>query len=72
MERSTDFLSNIDMVVGPRGHRRWPGAGRRRSWPRHWWRVPRWALWHGGMICGLIICLNGGAWRARADWFCPL
>ena len=24
MERSTEFLSNIDMVVGPRGHRRWP------------------------------------------------
>jgi len=26
MERSTEFLSNIDMVVGPRGHRRWPNA----------------------------------------------
>ncbi|PYG25016.1 transposase [Pelagimonas varians] len=24
MERSTEFLGNIDMVVGPRGHRRWP------------------------------------------------
>ena len=24
MECSTEFLSNIDMVVGPRGHRRWP------------------------------------------------
>ena len=23
MERSTEFLSNIDMIVGPRGHRRW-------------------------------------------------
>ena len=26
MERSTEFLSNIDMDVGPRGHRRWPNA----------------------------------------------
>jgi transposase len=26
MERSTGFLSNIDMIVGPRGHRRWPYA----------------------------------------------
>lgn len=26
MERSTGFLSNIDLVVGPRGHRRWPDA----------------------------------------------
>jgi transposase len=26
MERSTEFLSNIDMVIGPRGHRRWPNA----------------------------------------------
>ena len=26
MERSTEFLSNIDMVVGPRGHRQWPDA----------------------------------------------
>ena len=24
MERATELLSNIDMVVGPRGHRRWP------------------------------------------------
>jgi len=26
MERSTEFLSNIDMIVGLRGHRRWPDA----------------------------------------------
>ena len=25
MERSTEFLSNIDMVVGPRGHLQWSG-----------------------------------------------
>ena len=24
MDCSTELLSNIDMVVGPRGHRRWP------------------------------------------------
>lgn len=24
MEGSTEFLTDIDMVVGPRGHRRWP------------------------------------------------
>jgi len=24
MERSTEFLGKIDMIVGPRGHRRWP------------------------------------------------
>ncbi len=24
MERSTEFLSNIDIFAGPRGHRRWP------------------------------------------------
>ena len=24
MERSTEFLTDIDAVVGPRGHRRWP------------------------------------------------
>lgn len=24
MEQSTSFLNDIDMVVGPRGHRRWP------------------------------------------------
>jgi len=24
MERSTEFLGEIDMIVGPRGHRRWP------------------------------------------------
>ncbi|MFC3118323.1 transposase [Jhaorihella thermophila] len=24
MERSTEFLTDIDVVVGPRGHRRWP------------------------------------------------
>ena len=26
MERSTEFLTDVDVVVGPRGHRRWPGA----------------------------------------------
>lgn len=26
MERSTELLSNIDLVVGPRGQRRWPDA----------------------------------------------
>ena len=24
MEGSTEFLTDIDVVVGPRGHRRWP------------------------------------------------
>ena len=24
MEQSTSFLNDIDVVVGPRGHRRWP------------------------------------------------
>ena len=32
MERSTEFLSNIDMVVGPRGHRRWPDAVNGQTW----------------------------------------
>lgn len=26
MERSTEFLTDIDTIVGPRGHRRWPDA----------------------------------------------
>lgn len=26
MERSTEFLTGIDVDVGPRGHRRWPDA----------------------------------------------
>ena len=26
MECSAEFLGNIDMVVGPRGHLRWPDA----------------------------------------------
>ena len=26
MERSTDFLADFGVVVGPRGHRRWPDA----------------------------------------------
>ncbi len=26
MERSTEFLTDIDAIVGPRGHRRWPYA----------------------------------------------
>ena len=26
MERSTEFLTDIDAIVGPRGHRRWPEA----------------------------------------------
>ena len=24
MEHSTSFLNDIDVLVGPRGHRRWP------------------------------------------------
>jgi transposase len=26
MERSTEFLTDFDAIVGPRGHRRWPDA----------------------------------------------
>lgn len=26
MEHSTEFLTDIDEIVGPRGHRRWPDA----------------------------------------------
>lgn len=26
MERSTEFLTDVGVVVGPRGHRRWPDA----------------------------------------------
>ena len=31
MGRSTEFLTDIDVVVGPRGHRRWPDAVKARA-----------------------------------------
>lgn len=72
MVRSTEFLSTIDMTVGPRRHRRWPDAVKA--------QIVAETLVEGASMdavtrryeCGPIICRNGTAWRWRASWFCQL
>ena len=86
MECSTEFLSNIDMVVGPRGHRRWPdtvkaqivaetlveGASVGGVARRYDMRANHLSVARQGIAQQYPERGNGGAWRVRANWFCPL
>ena len=86
MERSTEFLSNIDLVVGPRGHRRWPdavkaqivaetlveGASVDAVARRYDMRANHLSFARQGLAQQGPERGNGGAWPGRVSWFCLL